>query len=220
MDEHLGHCDACGLVVAEAAHALLSGVASVSLSSDGSSVARAPATPLAPVRALPKVGDTLGRYLLMEELGRGAMGVVFAAVFDERVRAATETAFIATAKPFASEILSNIAGALEGHLDAWRAARIDACDATHEGGVQSEELLDLRLVCLDRRLDETRALSERFVAADAAIVEGASEAVARPMVHDARIAALCLEHGVSELLTANREFARFNSLRTRDPLGH
>ncbi len=39
-----------------------------------------------------------------------------------------------------------------------------------------------------------------------------------PMVHDARIAALCLSHGVDELLTADRDFGRFPALRTRNPL--
>jgi toxin-antitoxin system PIN domain toxin len=38
------------------------------------------------------------------------------------------------------------------------------------------------------------------------------------MIHDARIAAICLEHGVSELWTADRDFGRFPSLRTRNPL--
>ncbi|MDZ7627024.1 MAG: TA system VapC family ribonuclease toxin [Parvularculaceae bacterium] len=37
-------------------------------------------------------------------------------------------------------------------------------------------------------------------------------------VHDARIAALCLQHGVSELYTADRDFSRFPALRTRNPL--
>lgn len=37
-------------------------------------------------------------------------------------------------------------------------------------------------------------------------------------IHDARIAAICLEHGVSELWTADRDFSRFPSLRTRNPL--
>lgn len=39
-----------------------------------------------------------------------------------------------------------------------------------------------------------------------------------PRVHDARIAALCLQHGVTELLTADRDFSRFPQLRTRNPL--
>ena len=37
-------------------------------------------------------------------------------------------------------------------------------------------------------------------------------------VHDARVAALCLAHGVSELWTADRDFSRFPRLRTRNPL--
>ena len=37
------------------------------------------------------------------------------------------------------------------------------------------------------------------------------------LVHDAHIAALALEHGVRELLTADRDFARFPGLRTRNP---
>jgi toxin-antitoxin system PIN domain toxin len=39
-----------------------------------------------------------------------------------------------------------------------------------------------------------------------------------PRVHDARVAALCLRHGVTELWTADRDFARFPTLRTRNPL--
>ena len=36
-------------------------------------------------------------------------------------------------------------------------------------------------------------------------------------IHDAHIAALALEHGVTELLTADRDFARFPGLRVRNP---
>jgi uncharacterized protein len=38
------------------------------------------------------------------------------------------------------------------------------------------------------------------------------------MVHDARIAALCLDHGVTELWTADRDFERFHALAPRNPL--
>jgi toxin-antitoxin system PIN domain toxin len=37
-------------------------------------------------------------------------------------------------------------------------------------------------------------------------------------VHDARVAALCLAHGVHELWTADRDFGRFPELATRNPL--
>jgi toxin-antitoxin system PIN domain toxin len=38
-----------------------------------------------------------------------------------------------------------------------------------------------------------------------------------PKIHDARIAAICLAHGVRELWTADRDFSYFPSLRTRNP---
>jgi len=39
-----------------------------------------------------------------------------------------------------------------------------------------------------------------------------------PRIHDARIAALCLHHGVRELWTADRDFSMFPGLKTRNPL--
>jgi predicted nucleic acid-binding protein len=39
-----------------------------------------------------------------------------------------------------------------------------------------------------------------------------------PRIHDARIAALCLHHGVRELWTADRDFSIFPKLKTRNPL--
>lgn len=41
---------------------------------------------------------------------------------------------------------------------------------------------------------------------------------AGPMVHDARVAAVCLIHGVGELWTADRYFGRFRGLNVRNPL--
>jgi hypothetical protein len=45
-----------------------------------------------------------------------------------------------------------------------------------------------------------------------------SPLVTGPRVHDARIAAICLAHGVTELWTADRDFSYFPRLRTRNPL--
>ncbi len=42
--------------------------------------------------------------------------------------------------------------------------------------------------------------------------------VSGPRVHDARIAAICLSHGVSEFLSADRDFSRFPKLKIRNPL--
>lgn len=43
-------------------------------------------------------------------------------------------------------------------------------------------------------------------------------AVTGARVHDAKIAWICLAHGVSELWTADRDFARFPKLKCRNPL--
>lgn len=45
-----------------------------------------------------------------------------------------------------------------------------------------------------------------------------SGAVVGPRIHDAKIAAICLGHGVTELWTADRDFSYFPQLRTRNPL--
>jgi uncharacterized protein len=50
----------------------------------------------------------------------------------------------------------------------------------------------------------------RPVLAGAKVVGGA--------VHDGRVAALCLRHGVKTLLSADRDFSRFPALRTVNPL--
>ena len=39
-----------------------------------------------------------------------------------------------------------------------------------------------------------------------------------PQVHDARIAALCIQHDVDELWSADRDFTRFPGLSVRNPL--
>ena len=46
---------------------------------------------------------------------------------------------------------------------------------------------------------------------DASRVSGAQ-------IHDARIASICLQHGVNELWTADRDFSRFAGLSARNPL--
>ena len=45
-----------------------------------------------------------------------------------------------------------------------------------------------------------------------------NSAVAGPMVHDARIAAICTAHGVVTLLSADRDFSRFPEIQVRNPL--
>lgn len=45
-----------------------------------------------------------------------------------------------------------------------------------------------------------------------------SARISGPAVHDARIAALCQQHGVRELWSADRDFGRYAGLRVVNPL--
>jgi toxin-antitoxin system PIN domain toxin len=42
--------------------------------------------------------------------------------------------------------------------------------------------------------------------------------VSGPKVHDARVAAICLQQGAAELWTIDRDFSRFPGLKVRNPL--
>lgn len=42
--------------------------------------------------------------------------------------------------------------------------------------------------------------------------------IAGPRIHDAKLAALCRQHGVREFWTADRDFSRFPGLPVRNPL--
>jgi uncharacterized protein len=45
-----------------------------------------------------------------------------------------------------------------------------------------------------------------------------SAQISGPMIHDARIAVICMQNGVTELLSADRDFGRFPGFKTRNPL--
>ena len=49
------------------------------------------------------------------------------------------------------------------------------------------------------------------------LVRAVTESGGGNLVHDAHIAALCIEHGVRELWTLDRDFSRFRALAIRDP---
>jgi predicted nucleic acid-binding protein len=57
--------------------------------------------------------------------------------------------------------------------------------------------------------------TQRHTEIMAAIVEASSPT--GNLLHDAHIAVLCVEHGVSELVTGDRDFARFPQIRTFNP---
>ncbi len=98
--------------------------------------------------------------------------------WDDKVGDRVHAAFLATGRPYADDTFRRVDEALRAYGDSWVAAYRDACEATHVRGSQSETLLDLRMRCLDQKLDELRALTDLFAGStDAALLNRAVQAV-------------------------------------------
>ncbi len=118
---------------------------------------------------------------------------------DERLapmlakREQMQRAFLATGTAFSQDAWKGADAALQ-HLGAqWAQMHRDACLATRVRGEQSDELLSLRMACLDERLREVNALADMFTRADAKTVEKSAKALdALPRVEDCGNVALLL----------------------------
>jgi len=102
----------------------------------------------------------------------------WAGIWDAERAAAVEKAFLATGEPSAAGNVARVERDLDAFAKAWAAAHTEACEATRVRGVQSEALLDKRMLCLETRLRNVRALIDRFVTADATTIERAPSALA------------------------------------------
>ena len=67
--------------------------------------------------------------------------------------------------------------ALDKYTAAWTSTYTDACEATAVRGEQSAEVLDLRMSCLQGRLDSVKAVTDLFAHADGNTVEKAASAI-------------------------------------------
>jgi tetratricopeptide (TPR) repeat protein len=91
-------------------------------------------------------------------------------VWDDARRSAMHRAFAATGLPYAEATFAGTQQVLDKYASAWTRMHVESCEATRVHGEQSEELLDLRAHCLNKRRDELRAVSDLFVQADAELV--------------------------------------------------
>jgi tetratricopeptide (TPR) repeat protein/tRNA A-37 threonylcarbamoyl transferase component Bud32 len=89
---------------------------------------------------------------------------------------AVRKAFAATGKPYAQDAIRGVMKFLDDYAEKWAAIYRDACEATHVRGEQSEEVLDLRMGCLNDRLNGMRALTDVFAGATGEVVEHGVEA--------------------------------------------
>lgn len=125
-------------------------------------------------------GGGLWRGMHASQRFCGNLDAPIRAAWNDARQSAIDAAFSATRLPYAHDSARNLIHALDGFAASWSAMRTDACEATRVRGVQSGELMDLRMQCLDRRLEDFKADVDLLAAADVRVVENAAQ-VARAL---------------------------------------
>jgi tetratricopeptide (TPR) repeat protein/predicted Ser/Thr protein kinase len=100
-----------------------------------------------------------------------------AGVWDDEHRRTLAGAFAALERPFAAELSTRTEAALDRFTERWLAQARVVCEATHVQRTQSEALLDLRMGCLDRRVDELRIAVWTLEGGDAELLSHALDVV-------------------------------------------
>jgi serine/threonine protein kinase/tetratricopeptide (TPR) repeat protein len=93
-----------------------------------------------------------------------------AGIWDDEARRRVKEGLVATGKPEAADVAQRVTGVLDGYASAWVEASTEACSATRLRGEQTEQLLSLRVVCLERRLQDLKAVSGVLATADTELV--------------------------------------------------
>ncbi len=83
-------------------------------------------------------------------------------IWDEPRKQAVRAAFVATGRPYGAETARHVEALLDHQASAVVLTHQQTCEATHVQGSQSAALLDIRMECLDRRVDELAALVDVF----------------------------------------------------------
>ncbi len=76
----------------------------------------------------------------------------------------------ATGLAYAEDSAQFLVARVDPWVDAWLAARVDACEATHVRHEQSEQVLDRRMQCLDRRLGDLAGTLDVIAAGEAGVI--------------------------------------------------
>ena len=100
-----------------------------------------------------------------------------AAVWNPARRAAMQAAAAGKHLPWAAGAIDAFGARVERYGDAWKAMFQDACQATRVRLVQSAEALDLRMACLDRRLEGLSELVTLMADPAPGVLRRASDAV-------------------------------------------
>ncbi|MDY7232282.1 serine/threonine-protein kinase [Hyalangium rubrum] len=98
-------------------------------------------------------------------------------IWGPTARQRLAAAFEATGNVVAGERAQRVGELLDAYAGAWARQHTEACEDTRVRQVQTEELLSQRVVCLERRRKDLRAVVEALAGTDRAGVDKALDAV-------------------------------------------
>lgn len=101
-----------------------------------------------------------------------------AGVWDDAVKERAKQAFLATGKSYAAQTWALTEKALDRYTHDWVAMHTEACEATRVRGEQAEDVMSLRMICLDQSLSDVSALTRVLASADVGVVDRAAQAAA------------------------------------------
>ncbi|WP_223758587.1 serine/threonine-protein kinase [Myxococcus sp. RHSTA-1-4] len=135
-----------------------------------------------------------------------------AGIWDAQRKVDIQKAFTATGKPHAAAAFTRVAAALDGFAREWTGMHREACEATRVRGHQSDEVLSLRMACLDRRRSALDALTGVLAQTDAESLDASLDAAQRLPSVAACANVEALRRGLPE---SPEQQARMESLRAR-----
>jgi len=97
-------------------------------------------------------------------------------IWSTETKEQAKAAFLATGVGYGEETWVRVEKLLDGYTTEWLGMHRMSCEATRVRKEQSENLMDLRMRCLQRRLWDVEGLMKAFSLADAKVVERAVEA--------------------------------------------
>ncbi len=101
-----------------------------------------------------------------------------AGIWDPTIKKKVKSAFLATGLNYAPDTYQKVTEHLDSYMHNWLAMHNEACAATSIHGEQTEQILQLRMTCLQRKLNQVSSLTHLFAnSSDTQTVEKATEAV-------------------------------------------
>ena len=100
-----------------------------------------------------------------------------AGIWDASMKQSIASAFHATGAPFAADTWQRAERVLDGYAHSWLDAQHAACRATRIDRSQTEAQMGMRMLCLDRRLQDLGALTEQLRVVDVKAIAKVAHAV-------------------------------------------